>query len=106
LADKCDLVLVVGSKTSSNSNRLREVAASCGKPSFLIMSSDEVLPEWSAFDVIGVTSGASTPEALVEEIVGKLLQMSPWSEVAVSTTVDEDVTFIPPRDLIALARSQ
>jgi 4-hydroxy-3-methylbut-2-enyl diphosphate reductase len=103
LATACDLVVVVGSQTSSNSNRLREVAASFGVPSFLIMSPDEVQPEWSQYKTIGVTSGASTPESVVEEIVGRLLQFNEEAIVETLTTVEENVTFLPPRDLIAQA---
>lgn len=103
LAKACDLVVVVGSQTSSNSNRLREVAASFGVPSFLIMAPDEVQPEWSQHKTIGVTSGASTPESVVEAIVGRLLEFNPEAIVETLETVAEDVTFLPPRDLIAQA---
>ena len=103
LATACDLVVVVGSQTSSNSNRLREVSASFGVPSFLIMSPDEVQPEWSRYKTIGVTSGASTPESVVEEIVGRLLSFNEDAIVETLTTVEENVTFLPPRDLIAQA---
>jgi 4-hydroxy-3-methylbut-2-enyl diphosphate reductase len=103
LANSCDLVVVVGSKTSSNSNRLREVAASFGVPAFLIMTPEEVRREWAGHKVIGVTSGASTPESVVEEIVGRLLQFNPDAVVETLTTVEENVTFLPPRDLIAQA---
>ena len=105
LAMTCDLVVVVGSNTSSNSNRLREVAASFGVPAFLIMSPNEVSSEWSKYSTIGVTSGASTPESVVEEIVGKLLQFNPEAIVETLTTVEENVTFLPPRDLIAQAEN-
>jgi 4-hydroxy-3-methylbut-2-enyl diphosphate reductase len=97
------MVIVVGSTTSSNSNRLREVAESCGVPAHLIMSPDEVDTEWQKDETIGVTSGASTPERLVEDIVGKILSFNPEAVVTTLATVDEDVTFIPPRDLIASA---
>lgn len=103
LAEKCDLVLVVGSQTSSNSNRLREVAASYGVPAHLLMTPSEIISEWAQCQTIGITSGASTPESLVEEIVGALLQINPEGEVEVLQTVEENVTFIPPRDLIAQA---
>ena len=103
LATACDLVVVVGSQTSSNSNRLREVAESCGVPAFLIMSPEEVQEAWSRYKIIGVTSGASTPESVVEEIVGRLLQFNPSATVETLTTVEENVTFLPPRDLIAQA---
>lgn len=103
LATACDLVVVVGSQTSSNSNRLREVAESCGVPAFLIMSPEEVQEAWSRYKIIGVTSGASTPESVVEAIVGRLLQFNASAIVETLTTVEEDVTFLPPRDLIAQA---
>lgn len=105
LAKQSDLILVVGSKTSSNSNRLREVAEAEGVPAYLLMSEDEVKPEWKVeYPVIGITSGASTPEKLVENLIGELIS-GRESEVAVEviTTVEEDVTFIPPRDLIKQA---
>jgi 4-hydroxy-3-methylbut-2-enyl diphosphate reductase len=105
LAQRADLVLVVGSRTSSNSNRLREVAESCGVPAFLLMDPSEVREEWKRdYPVVGITSGASTPEELVENIVGTLLEGNPDAEVSVLETIREDVTFIPPRDLIASAR--
>lgn len=104
LAERADLVLVVGSRTSSNSNRLREVAESCGIPAHLLMEPSEIQPSWRTdYRVVGVTSGASTPEELVENIVGSLLEGNPDAEVSVLETIREDVTFIPPRDLIALA---
>ncbi len=105
LAERADLVLVVGSRTSSNSNRLREVAESCGVPAHLLMEPSEVEPSWRTdYRVVGVTSGASTPEELVENIVGSLLEGNQSAEVTVLETIREDVTFIPPRDLIAAAR--
>ncbi len=105
LAKQSDLILVVGSKTSSNSNRLREVAEAEGVPAYLLMSEDEVELEWkSDYPVVGITSGASTPEKLVENLIGELIS-GRESEVPVEvvTTVEEDVTFIPPRDLIKQA---
>lgn len=104
LADQCDLVLVVGSKTSSNSNRLREVAETLGVESHLLMGADEVQPHWrTGYPVIGITSGASTPEALVEEVIGALIEGNPEVPVTVLETIREDVHFMPHRDLIQLA---
>lgn len=107
LAAACDVVLVVGSTTSSNSNRLREVAAAHGATSFLIMEPSDVSTSW--FDnakIVGVTSGASTPEGLVEDIVGHLLSLSPDATTEVLTTIEENVEFKPPRDLIQLAMAK
>ncbi len=105
LAKQSDLILVVGSKTSSNSNRLREVAEAEGVPAYLLMSEGEVKPEWKVeYPVIGITSGASTPEKLVENLIGELISgRESKVPVEVVTTVEEDVTFIPPRDLIKQA---
>lgn len=105
LAIQCDLVLIVGSTTSSNSNRLREVAESLGVESHLLLSTDQVRPEWRERRSIGVSSGASTPEHLVEEVIGKLLEGHEDVPVTVLETVKEDVNFRPPRDLLPMAVS-
>lgn len=107
LAAQCDLVLVVGSTTSSNSNRLREVAEAYGAESHLLMSKDQIQPHWRTdYRTVGITSGASTPEALVEEIIGGLLEGHTDVPVTILETVREDVYFMPPRDLIALAMAE
>jgi 4-hydroxy-3-methylbut-2-enyl diphosphate reductase len=100
LASKCDLVLIVGSTTSSNSNRLREVAESLGVESHLLLGAEDVKPEWRERSTIGVSSGASTPEHLVQEVIGRLIENHPEVPVEVLETVKEDVNFRPPRDLI------
>ena len=106
LAQQSDLVLVVGSTTSSNSNRLREVAEAQGTPAYLLLEPDEVRPEWvQQARVIGVTSGASTPERSTEAIVGRLLSLAPNATVETLKVLDEDVEFIPPRTLIAQAQA-
>ncbi|WP_028585393.1 4-hydroxy-3-methylbut-2-enyl diphosphate reductase [Desulfogranum mediterraneum] len=70
LADRVELVLVVGSKNSSNSNRLREVAAHQGRAAFLIDQADEIDPGWlEGVRCVGITAGASAPEHLVSEVV-------------------------------------
>ena len=107
LAAKSDLVLIVGSTTSSNSNRLREVAETAGTESHLLMTPDEIRPEWrTERQVIGVSSGASTPESLVEDIIGSLIAGRTDVPVNVLETVKEDVNFKPPRDLIQLAMAR
>lgn len=107
LATKCDLVLVVGSTTSSNSNRLREVAEGLGVVSFLINSADEVRPEWvENFRNIGISSGASTPETVVEDVIGALLKGRTDVPVEVSETIREDIVFQPSRNLIQLAMAR
>jgi len=107
LAEVADAVIVVGSVTSSNSNRLREVAEVHGTDAFLLMSETEVKPEWvERYGTIGVTSGASTPESLVENVVGELLRLAPGSKIDILETVKENVEFRPPRDLIELAQNK
>jgi 4-hydroxy-3-methylbut-2-enyl diphosphate reductase len=73
LAQECDVVLVMGSPTSSNSNRLRELVAKSGKAAYLIDGADEIQREWLADGKrIGITAGASAPEVLVQEVIAKL----------------------------------
>lgn len=93
MSDSCDLMLVVGSPTSSNSNRLREVAASRGLPAYLIDGPDEIKPEWLAGRLrVGVTAGASAPEVLVERVIGRLRELGAV-EVANLDGVKEGVVF-------------
>lgn len=107
LAVACDLVLIVGSTTSSNSNRLREVSESLGTESHLLMMPQEIRPEWKTeYPTIGISSGASTPESLVESVIGELLKGRSDVSVSVLETIKEDVNFRPPRDLIQLAMSK
>ncbi|HOY22020.1 MAG TPA: 4-hydroxy-3-methylbut-2-enyl diphosphate reductase [Cellvibrio sp.] len=73
LALECDLVLVVGSPNSSNSNRLRELAERCGTESYLIDGPDDINPDWiKSKTSIGITAGASAPEVLVKQVIEKL----------------------------------
>lgn len=104
LATECDLVLIVGSTTSSNSNRLREVAEAMGTESHLILNPEDVLSAWKTdYRVVGISSGASTPEDLVEAVIGELIEGRSGVPIEVLETVKEDVNFKPPRDLIQLA---
>lgn len=73
LAPQCDVVIVVGSPTSSNSNRLREVAANLGVPAYMVDNAGEIDPQWVAGKTrVGVTAGASAPEILVREVIERL----------------------------------
>ncbi len=73
LALECDLVLVVGSPNSSNSNRLRELAERCGTEAYLIDGPDDINPDWiKEKNSIGITAGASAPEVLVKQVIEKL----------------------------------
>lgn len=106
MAKQCDLVLIVGSTTSSNSNRLREVAESLGVEAHLLISAEQVRPEWRERRVVGISSGASTPEHLVEEVIGALIADHPEVPVTVLETVKEDMSFKPHRELMQLAMAK
>ena len=96
MAGSVDLVLVIGAQNSSNCNRLREVAAAQGVPAYLINGPEEIDPEWLAGkDKVGVTSGASTPEVLVESVIEALAP----EHVTMLSGVEEDVSFTMPREL-------
>ena len=96
MATQVDLVMVIGAQNSSNCNRLREVAEALGVPAYLINSPDEIDPKWlEGKQRVGITSGASTPEVLVESIVETLAP----EKVTMITGVEEDVTFTLPREL-------
>ncbi|MBM31932.1 MAG: 4-hydroxy-3-methylbut-2-enyl diphosphate reductase [Chloroflexi bacterium] len=96
LALKTDLVLVIGSQNSSNCKRLQEVSESLGTPSFLIMNPEEILPEWIEGEkTIGITSGASTPEGMVQKIVQFL---NPSNLTSIDGT-PENITFKLPKEL-------
>ncbi|SEQ15099.1 4-hydroxy-3-methylbut-2-enyl diphosphate reductase [Solimonas aquatica] len=76
LAARSDVVLVVGSRNSSNSNRLRELSQSCGTPAYLIDGAQDILPEWVRNKQrVGLTAGASAPEVLVKEVVNRLREL-------------------------------
>lgn len=96
LAKRVDLVLVIGAQNSSNCNRLREVAEEAGIPSYLIDDASEIDPAWlEGVARIGITAGASTPEALVEQVIDHL---APDSVETVEVT-KEDVAFVLPKEL-------
>ena len=91
-----DVVLVIGAVNSSNCNRLREVAEAQGVPSYLINGPEEIDPAWlEGVATVGITSGASTPEVLVESVVKAL---NP-EKVTVLPGVEEDVSFTLPKEL-------
>jgi 4-hydroxy-3-methylbut-2-enyl diphosphate reductase len=94
------VVLVVGSRNSSNSVRLREVAVDAGaRAGYLIDYASEVDPEWLAgAETVGLTSGASVPEDLVAEVLARLADLG-FTDVDEVTTVNERITFALPREL-------
>jgi 4-hydroxy-3-methylbut-2-en-1-yl diphosphate reductase len=99
LARKCDLVLVIGSRNSSNSNRLVEVAREHGADSHLIDNETEVREEWlESKQVVGITSGASAPDELVQRLV-RFFEDRGTSDVEVLEVVQEDVRFMLPKTI-------
>ena len=99
LVEDCDLVLVVGSTTSSNSNRLREIAEKRGVAAYLIDSADDLDPTWlEGKGKVGVTAGASAPEVLVQGVIDRLTGLG--ADVRVEDNTErEDVVFSLPREL-------
>ncbi len=99
LARECDLVLVIGSTNSSNSNRLVEVAREHGAASHLIDNSLQVREEWlQGVETVGITSGASAPEELVEQLVSFFRDRGA-ADISELRTVDEDVRFMLPKEI-------
>ena len=105
ITDQADLILVVGDPSSSNSNRLREVAQLRGVAAYLINTEDEIDPQWlNQVQVIGMTAGASTPENIVQRCIQKLKMLGVNSvEEVVFTT--EDIVFQLPQSVLSPALS-
>ncbi|GAB3281138.1 4-hydroxy-3-methylbut-2-enyl diphosphate reductase [Parahaliea aestuarii] len=105
LAARCDLVLVVGSPNSSNSNRLRELAKRMGAEAHLIDGPEDIDPAWlDQVGSIGITAGASAPEVLVQEVVERLRQLGASAPVEVQGR-PENVTFSLPKELRIAAKN-
>ncbi|MBB1605924.1 MULTISPECIES: 4-hydroxy-3-methylbut-2-enyl diphosphate reductase [unclassified Pseudomonas] len=99
LADQCDLVLVVGSPNSSNSNRLRELAERMGTPGYLIDGAEDLKREWfEGKRLIGITAGASAPEVLVRGVIEQLRKWGAEPEVELDGR-EENITFSMPKEL-------
>ena len=96
LCERVEVVLVVGASNSSNCARLREVAEAHGRRTYLVGGPDDVDPSWlDGVESVGITSGASTPELLVHQV----LEMLDPDEVTHVETIEEDVKFVLPREL-------
>jgi 4-hydroxy-3-methylbut-2-enyl diphosphate reductase len=99
MAPQCDVVIVVGSPNSSNSNRLREVARNMGAEAYMVDRAADLRPEWVAGKRrVGVTAGASAPEVLVEELIARLRELGAAS-VRQLEGIREGVVFTLPREL-------
>ncbi len=99
MAPQVDVVIVVGSPNSSNSNRLREVADKMGTPAYMVDNASQIDPAWLEGMVrIGVTAGASAPEVLVQAVIDRLKELGARSVRALDG-VEEHVTFPLPKGL-------
>jgi 4-hydroxy-3-methylbut-2-enyl diphosphate reductase len=106
LAKVADVLLVVGAKNSSNSNRLREIGAEEGVPSYLIADGDELEAAWvRGAAVVGITAGASAPEELIENVIAALRRLGPV-EVSVLAGIEEKVEFKVPAELLRTRRTR
>ena len=100
LSRVAEVLIVVGARNSSNSNRLREIGEEAGLPSYLVADGSEIDPEWVRnAGVVGVTAGASAPEIVVEEVVKTLMAIAP-SEVSALGGPTETVSFRLPSELM------
>ena len=105
LAATCDLMLVVGSPNSSNSNRLRELAERMGAEAYLLDGAEDINPQWlKGKSRIGVTAGASAPEVLVQEVIDGLCALGAQVPVEVAGQ-PENITFSLPRELRIAAKN-
>ena len=99
LAEKCDVVLVVGSPNSSNSNRLRELAERMGKSAYLVDNAEELEKDWFKPDSkIGVTAGASAPEILIKQVIQRLQDWGATPPKELQGR-EENITFSLPKEL-------
>ncbi|PID34110.1 MAG: 4-hydroxy-3-methylbut-2-enyl diphosphate reductase [Thiotrichales bacterium] len=99
LSTQCDLVLVVGSPNSSNSNRLRELAEKRNTPAYLIDDANDIQPEWlENVKTVGLTAGASAPEVLVQGVIEHLRKRGATVEVQ-NSGITENISFVLPKEL-------
>lgn len=106
LVTECDVIVVVGSRMSSNSNRLREIATTRGIPGYLVDGAEDLQREWfEGKRVVGVTAGASAPETLVQQVVARLREWG-GNEAVEVVGREENVVFGLPPSLKALVRRQ
>ncbi len=106
LVAHCDVLVVVGSQSSSNSNRLREIAVTSGIAGYLVDGADDLKPEWFADkQAVGVTAGASAPETLVQQVVARLREWGAQQGVEVVGR-EERIVFGLPQALRGVPRTQ
>ncbi|MCG1054570.1 4-hydroxy-3-methylbut-2-enyl diphosphate reductase [Mycetohabitans sp. B5] len=101
LCKRADVLLVVGATNSSNSNRLREIGAESGVPSYLLADGSELNPQWvRGANTIGITAGASAPESMVGDVIDALRRLGPV-DVLVMDGIEENIQFRLPAELTA-----
>ncbi|MCG1019851.1 MULTISPECIES: 4-hydroxy-3-methylbut-2-enyl diphosphate reductase [Burkholderiaceae] len=101
LCKRADVLLVVGATNSSNSNRLREIGAESGVPSYLLADGSELNPQWvRGANTIGITAGASAPESMVNDVIDALRRLGPV-DVSVMDGIEENIQFRLPAELTA-----
>jgi 4-hydroxy-3-methylbut-2-enyl diphosphate reductase len=101
LCKRADVLLVVGATNSSNSNRLREIGAESGVPSYLLADGSELNPQWvRGANTIGLTAGASAPESMVNDVIDALRRLGPV-DVSVMDGIEENIQFRLPAELTA-----
>ncbi|MBS0287744.1 MAG: 4-hydroxy-3-methylbut-2-enyl diphosphate reductase [Proteobacteria bacterium] len=100
LAQKCNVVLVVGSVNSSNSNRLRELSENLGTPAYLLDKPEQIDWQWfKGAKAIGITAGASAPDILVKQVIKTLEDNLPVCEIKEVTGIEENMSFSMPKEL-------
>ena len=100
MAPRADLFLVVGAQNSSNSNRLRDLGSSTGKPSYLIADATDLDPKWlDGVTTVGITAGASAPEELVQGVITRLADYRKI-DIELLSGAEENATFKLPRELL------
>jgi 4-hydroxy-3-methylbut-2-enyl diphosphate reductase len=100
LAEKSDLVIVVGSMTSSNSNRLKELSASLGRLTHMIDDADQLKTSWfKNINTVGITASASTPEILVQQVIAKLQTIVGETTITELSGTQENILFALPKEL-------
>ncbi|MCX7633530.1 MAG: 4-hydroxy-3-methylbut-2-enyl diphosphate reductase [Turneriella sp.] len=105
IAPQSDVVFVIGSRNSSNSNRLRELAEAEGSRAYLIDGAEDILPEYlEGAERIGITAGASAPEILVKQVTERLMNEFGFGTVREVRVKEENVTFKLPKELLAATR--
>jgi 4-hydroxy-3-methylbut-2-enyl diphosphate reductase len=99
LCKRAEVILVVGATNSSNSNRLREIGAESGLPSYLLADGSELNPEWvRGIRTVGITAGASAPESMVDDVINALRRLEPV-DISIMDGIEENVQFRLPPEL-------